>query len=581
MKKFLSALWRRKWLILGGIVLVLVILGVYSLSQPKPVQYVTAVSSRGDLHQTVEAVGTVISDRDLQLQFPTTDIVANVYVKEGAKVKAGQQLASLRAGSLGAGVAAASANVQSAVAQLRALQEGSRPEDIAITQAQVDNKKAALEAAKSSLATAESNLVSEREKLEKIKTQAIVGLSGQVATTNSTISQQLSAAKTALRAVDGVFSQNEVNDVMTKNPTSDFDQIKSARAAIESQITVLQSTGFNTTDYQVAITNMESARMSVGAAAGVVSRAYDLIASTPVNGYFTQESREAHKATLATQKSAVQSALATLDAAIKSLRDAAASYDTQITTEQNAINSLQGTRDRAKADITTYETSLRIDEAQLNLKKAPARQTDIDAAVARVRQAQADLARASSQYRDTILTAPVDGVITKVNAKPGEMRPVSEPSVTMLGSSPYRVEMFISDIDVPKVNLAQTGSIKLDAFPKTPFKIKVSEIDSAPTKVDGVDKYRIRLDFVYTHTDLKLGMSGDTTIVTGERRNVIKIPARAIIQSDDGRKTVRVLDDKNKMTEKTVVDGMEGEGGDTEIISGINEGEKVVTLIKK
>ncbi|MBP9773446.1 MAG: efflux RND transporter periplasmic adaptor subunit [Candidatus Peribacteraceae bacterium] len=581
MKKFFSALWHRKWLILAGVVVALIILGVYSLSQPKPPEYVTALSTRGDLRQTVEAVGTVISDRDLALQFPTTDIVAKVFVKEGAKVKAGQQLASLRSGSLGAGVASASANVQSAVAQLRALQEGSRPEDIAITQAQVDNKKAALEAAKSSLTTAETNLVSEKQKLEKIKTQAIVGLSGQVATTNSTISQQLSSAKTALRAVEGVFSENDVNDVMTKNPSSEFDQIKFARNQTESAIGLLQTSGFNTTDYKTAITSMENARMSVSAAASIVNRAYDLIASTPNNGYFTPDRRETHKSTLAAQKTVVQSALATLDAAIKSLRDSAASYDTQITTEEGVISTLQGAKDRAKADISTYETSLRIDEAQLNLKKAPARQTDIDAAVARVRQAQADLARASSQYRDTILTAPVDGIITKVNAKAGEIRPLSDPSITMLGSSPYRVEMFISDIDVPKVILSHSGSIKLDAFPKTPFKLMVSEIDSAPTEVDGVDKYRIRLDFVYPHSELKIGMSGDTTIITGERKNVIKVPARAIIQADDGKKTVRVLDSKNQVTEKTVVDGMEGEGGDTEIISGIEEGEKVITLTKK
>ena len=70
----------------------------------------------------------------------------------------------------------------SPLSQLRALQEGQRPEDIAITQAQVDNKKAALEAGEvlTACETAESNLVSEREKLEKIKTQAIVGLSGQL-----------------------------------------------------------------------------------------------------------------------------------------------------------------------------------------------------------------------------------------------------------------------------------------------------------------------------------------------------------------------------------------------------------------
>ena len=77
-----------------------------------------------------------------------------------------------------------------------------------------------------------------------------------------------------------------------------------------------------------------------------------------------------------------------------------------------------------------------------------------------------------------------DGIITKVNVKAGEMRPSSEPSVTMLGDSPYRIEMFVSEVDIPKVKLGQSGSIKLDAFQNKRFDLKVNDIDSAATDKD-------------------------------------------------------------------------------------------------
>ena len=111
----------------------------------------------------------------------------------------------------------------------------------------------------------------------------------------------------------------------------------------------------------------------------------------------SNSAKETYLTTLAIQRSNVQAALAKLDSALKSLRDASASYDTQMATEQANFTGLQGTRDKAKADIQTYQTSLQIDLAQLALKKAPARDTDINSARARVRQAQADLARAAAQ----------------------------------------------------------------------------------------------------------------------------------------------------------------------------------------
>src|SRR3989344_6818089 len=105
MIRFLSSLWqflkRHKWkLLIATVILVPVgALTVYALS-PKQPEYVTAEAQRGDIQQTVEAVGTVISERDLALQFPTSGVVAQILVKEGDKVQAEQKLVTLRAGNL-------------------------------------------------------------------------------------------------------------------------------------------------------------------------------------------------------------------------------------------------------------------------------------------------------------------------------------------------------------------------------------------------------------------------------------------------------------------------------------------------
>ena len=73
----------RRATVAGAIVLVLLVLGGYVLFRPSGTQYVTAVAARGDIQQTVEAVGTVTSEHDLALQFPASGIVSEVDVQQG------------------------------------------------------------------------------------------------------------------------------------------------------------------------------------------------------------------------------------------------------------------------------------------------------------------------------------------------------------------------------------------------------------------------------------------------------------------------------------------------------------------
>lgn len=560
-----------------AIALILVTMAGCALFQPKEPEFVTDTAKRGDLRQTVEAVGTVTSERDLELQFPVTGIVQDVLVKEGQTVRAGQVLARLKAGELAASVAAASANVASAEANLKALEQGTRPEDIAITEADVENKKAALEAAKSTLATAESTLANSQQKLAALRSEASVSLSGQIAVAASTLSIQYTTADAALSTIDDLWRDNDILDAAIKSGGAEYDLIKQQRGTAGATLQAARSAAPGT-DYDKVLAALEQGRLAIAQTLDVVSRAYVFVSGLQETASFSNADREAAKSTLATEKSDVQDALNNIDAAWKALRDASASSETKIAAEEANLTAAQGTKDKALADIRTFETALRTAEAQLTLKKAGARQTDIDAARANLNQYRAALARASAEHGKTVLTAPIDGVVTKVIVKPGENLPTG-PAVTILGNAPYRIEMYVSEIDVPKVQVTQSGSIELDAFRGTHFKLLVSEIDSAATDRDGVSKYRVKLDFRYPHDELKIGMTGDAEIVTGIRPDVIQIPQRAVLDKDDGTLYVRVKKEDGTLEERPVQTGMEGEGGMIEVI-GVQEGETIVVLEK-
>jgi multidrug efflux pump subunit AcrA (membrane-fusion protein) len=139
--------------------------------------------------------------------------------------------------------------------------------------------------------------------------------------------------------------------------------------------------------------------------------------------------------------------------------------------------------------------------------------------------------------------------------------------------------MYVSEIDVPKIQRTQSGSIELDAFRGIDMKLTASDIDTAPTDRDGVSKYRVKLDFVHAHPELKIGMTGDAQIITGVRDNVVHVPARAVLEHTDGTSYVRVLNDDARVEERAVTTGMEGEGGDMEV-TGVRQGETIIVLEK-
>ncbi|MBI3619257.1 efflux RND transporter periplasmic adaptor subunit [Candidatus Peregrinibacteria bacterium] len=575
----IAAIRRNKWKSsIGAIVAILLVLFVRKITRPNPPQYITATATRGDLVQTVEAVGTVTSEKDLDLQFRTAGIVDSVSAKEGDHVRAGQKLAQLRAGSLAASVASAAAHVQEMQASLNVLRAGSRPEDIAVERANLANKKAQLGVAKETLQNAKDAAVKSQAKLNALQRQSTVNISGDVSTAPNTANKELTAAEQALGTIDDVFAKNDVDDSMQRGNASDEavlrSRIASARAAIRDARSSPQSV-----DVPSAARFLQNARAAVSQTSSVLDHAYDIVAHLPQTSTLTASAIATYKTTIAGERTAIQTSLHDLDASVTDLQNLPASLQTQIAAEETNLQNARNAQNRANADLQTYETSVQIDEAQLQLKLAGSRPEDISVADARLKQAQAELARAAAEYADTILTAPNDGIVTNVNVKAGEASPVGS-AVSIMGDSPYRIEMFVSEVDIPKVAQSQSGSIELDAFRGTHFALHVSEIDAAATNKDGVSKYRVKLDFVHPHPELKIGMTGDAAIVTGKRRDVVSVPLRSVLDAANGGKIVRVLDAKDLPQDRRVTVGMEGGNGQVEIPTGIREGETVVVLVK-
>ena len=252
-----------------------------------------------------------------------------------------------------------------------------------------------------------------------------------------------------------------------------------------------------------------------------------------------------------------------IDAYVASMNTALSNLNTAISSVTNADTSL-------KSAASGYDQATN----QFALQKAGSSQDMIDAAQAKVDAAQAAL------NKDSIF-APIDGLVTKADPNVGEFVSPGVNTFGVISNGQYKVEAFVPEADIAKVALNDSADVTLDAYGSNViFKATVTMIDPAETVLEGVPTYKVTLQFNQKDDRIRSGMTANTDILTHEKDNVLTVPSRAVIDTN-GQKSVRVLNKDGKtFTSVNVVVGLKGSDGNTEIISGITEGQKVVTYTK-
>jgi len=203
-----------------------------------------------------------------------------------------------------------------------------------------------------------------------------------------------------------------------------------------------------------------------------------------------------------------------------------------------------------------------------------------------ITQTQAALNSAAltlSQTSSTI-TAPAGGTIKGLTITPGAIVTVTSSSTNatstsqVLGSvyqqGPIQAQVNISEIDSIKVTEGQKVTMSLDAFPNLTFTGRVVTINTNGVTSSGVTNYPAVISFDTGNDHIYPNMGINATIITDIKDSVILVPSAAV-QTMNGQSTVRVIKG-NQITQVPVEIGGSN-NTQTEITSGINEGDVVVT----
>ncbi|OIO46463.1 MAG: hypothetical protein AUJ31_01660 [Parcubacteria group bacterium CG1_02_39_15] len=512
----------------------LLVFGIYQgfFKKTEPIVKFSEVT-RGNVVQEVTETGQVKKGEEINLSFKSAGKVEKIYVEEGEKVEAGDPLAKLKTDDLAIQLQEAKAALALAQAKLDKLLAGATSEEIQKAKTALSNAKIASQNA--------------NQNLEDIKAQA-----------EENLNAAYENAKNALEdAYLKAYNAQNVADLIQRTYFTGSDQeglkVKENKEKIIEATSQIKSSLKGDTESTLIQTKEKLSE---------ISEALKIIRETCQSPTYSGIVSSTDKSSLDTQRGYINTTLTNITTSYQTITS------TKLANEAN-INT-------AQSQVSTAEGAVIAAEDELALIIAYPRQEDIQLNKAQVEQAEAQVQVLENQIRDATLRSPVEGQVVKVNKQEGELvQPMlQDVAIVLLPVAPFEVEADIYEEDVVKVEVEDPVDISLVAFPSRIFKGKVISINPGQKIVEGVVYYEVTITFEETPEGLKPGMTADLVIKTALKENVLTVPEDAIQKKDD--KTIVGVLEEGKVKEKEVEVGLRGNNDLIEIISGLEEGEKVI-----
>lgn len=226
-----------------------------------------------------------------------------------------------------------------------------------------------------------------------------------------------------------------------------------------------------------------------------------------------------------------------------------------------------------------------LDTAETNYATAKAQVT---AAEAQIAQAEAALKNAETNLRYTRIVSPVDGIVISRSVDVGQTVAASFQTPTLFTIAKDLTKMQINtnvdEADIGKIKVAQDAEFTVDAHPDITFNGRVWQVRNAPITVQNVVTYDVVIKVGNPGLKLKPGMTANVSIITEEKKDVLKIPNAALrFRPSDTNKTAAQqkgpgvwVTEKGKIKRIPISTGI-SDGIDTELISGpLKEGQEVI-----
>lgn len=187
-------------------------------------------------------------------------------------------------------------------------------------------------------------------------------------------------------------------------------------------------------------------------------------------------------------------------------------------------------------------------------------------------RAAVDMMKLDLSY--TQIRAPIDGVVSKRNVKLGNLIQLNQPLFKIDDFDPLEATVNVPEREMRLIAAKQPVQMLVDALPDAVFTGTVGRV--SPVVDAGTGTFRVVAQFKDETGRLRSGMFGRVRIIYDQRADALVVP-RAALVGDDKDASVFVVAKNDTVAKRKVKLGY-ADGGKVEVIEGLTEGERVVTL---
>lgn len=188
---------------------------------------------------------------------------------------------------------------------------------------------------------------------------------------------------------------------------------------------------------------------------------------------------------------------------------------------------------------------------------------------------EAQIAQVSAQMAASTIVAPIAGTVTSIYNEDRQMAIADRPFMMIQQSTPM-----VASLSIPRDAAMKLGTPEAKNGMKVLLKVGDQELPGELTYVDitqpeNVPSVLVKATFNNEKGLIKAGEFYTLVIESNVKAKMLTVPTKAVRENQDG-KYVYVLTENNTVDVRVVEVGIT-EGDDVAIISGLNEGDKVIT----
>ena len=166
--------------------------------------------------------------------------------------------------------------------------------------------------------------------------------------------------------------------------------------------------------------------------------------------------------------------------------------------ERGRLETLLSDSAIAQQDYDNAEAKARIKRAFFEEMERGSRAEDVAAARATLAQAQARLAYLERERRETVVTAPAEGIVQSFDLRPGDLVAPNQPVLTLLEAGELWVRVYVPETQLGLVHVGQEATLRVDTYRDRSFAGTVLEIrergEYTPRNIQTLDQ---RSDLVF------------------------------------------------------------------------------------